>query len=229
MNIICIIPARGGSKGIRGKNLIDFCGKPLIAWSIRQAKASKLVNDVYVSSDSDNILSLSQSYGVKIIKRPKRLATDTSSTEEALSHAINQVQKTTKQKIDLIVFLQATSPVRTTQDINAAIKLFMAKKADSLFSASAISDFCIWQSNDGGLKSITYDYKNRGRRQDRKPLYLENGSIYIFNAQTLAKYKNRLGGKIVIYPMPFWKSYEIDNPEDLELCSYYMKRCLKGK
>lgn len=224
--IIAIIPARGGSKSIPRKNIIDFCGKPLIAWSIEQACGSKYIHDVYVSTEDEEIARVSRQYGAKIIWRPLELAADTSSSEEALLHAISELEKT--REIDVVVFLQATSPLREVGDIDTAIEDFFAKQADSLVSAS-IQHFCVWGNEGGSLKSITFDYKNRGRRQDREPCYLENGSIYIFKPEIIKKYNNRLGGNMTFYAMPSWKSYEIDNIEDLETCEYYMqKKILKN-
>lgn len=223
LKIFAIIPARGGSKGIPKKNIINFCGKPLIRWSIMQARGSRYITDLYVTSDDQDILSISEKAGAKSIRRPKALATDFASTEGALLHALNEVRIRTGERIDMIVFLQATSPLRTSRDIDEAIKLFISEDADSLFSGSILEDFCIWEKAGGRFKSLTYDYKNRGRRQDRKPNYLENGSIYIFRPDILEKYNNRLGGRISLYPMPFWKSYEIDKKEDLEICEYFMK------
>ena len=110
MNIVCIIPARGGSKGIPKKNTIEFCGKPLIVWSIEQAKASQYIKNVYVSSDDRKILKIAVESGAEIIKRPKKLATALSPSEEALQHAIHHIQKSDEEKIEIIVFLQATSP-----------------------------------------------------------------------------------------------------------------------
>jgi len=219
-NIITIIPARGGSKGIPKKNIIDFCGKPLISWTIGQASNSKYIKDVYVTTDDKEISDLSQRYGAKIIRRPAELATDTSSSEEALLHAIFEIEK--HQNIDAVVFLQLTSPLREDDDIDKALEKFFLENADSLFSASTLEDFCMWKIADGKMESITFDYKNRGRRQDRKPYYLENGSIYIFKPEILRQFNNRLGGAISIHSMPFWKSYEIDSIEDLEICKYFM-------
>ncbi len=228
--IIAIIPARGDSKAIPKKNIINFCGKPLIAWSIEQALHSSYISEVFVSSDDDEILSISKKIGAKIIKRPKEIATDTSTSEEALLHAVNHIEKTNNKKIDMVVFFQATSPLRTSADIDSAIEFFVSKKADSLFSAARLDDFCIWEDIRGKLKSTTFDYKNRGRRQDRRPCYLENGSIYIFKPKIIKQYNNRLGGKMVFYEMPFWKSYEIDSEENIEICEYYMRsRILKGR
>ena len=223
MKTICIIPARGGSKGIPGKNIMDFCGKPLLAWSILQARQSTNVTDVYVTSDDDHILKIAAECGGKAIKRPSHLATDLATSEAALQHALDQIESQTSTAIDAIVFLQATSPLRTPQDINGAIDEFHTRGADSVFSAARLDDFLIWSLGNGNLDSITYNYRKRGRRQDRDPYYLENGSIYVFKPEILRKEGNRLGGRIEIFCMPFWKSFEIDSYEDIGLCEYLMR------
>ncbi len=224
--IIAIIPARGNSKEIPKKNVIDFCGKPLIVWSIEQALGSRYIQEVYVSSDNREILEISKKSGAKAIKRPKKLAMDTSPSEEALLHAVNYIQKSTRKMIDIVVFLQASSPLRTSKDIDTAIELLISKRADCLFSAAILEDFCIWQRKKNNYRSMSFDYKNRGRRQDRPKLYLENGSIYIFKPKILEKYNNRFGGKMAISIMDYWKSYEIDKPEDVEVCEYFMQKLL---
>lgn len=142
-NIISIILSRGGSKAIPRKNIIDFCGKPLIAWSIEQAKGSKYIKGVYVSTDDREIAEVSEKYGAKVIWRPASLATDISPSEDALLHAIVEIEK--EKNVDLVVFLQATSPVRETTDIDNAIEKFISERADSLFSAAILEDFCIWE------------------------------------------------------------------------------------
>lgn len=225
--VIVIIPARGGSKSIPKKNIIDFCGKPLISWSIEQALGSKYVDELYVSTDSKEIGNISKQYGARVIWRPDELATDTSSSEDALLHAMSEIEKS--KKIDLVVFLQATSPLRKDDDIDKAIEKFFSESADSLFSAAILEDFFIWESKNDNLSSITYDYKNRGRRQDRKPCYLENGSIYIFKPEIINQYNNRLGGKMTIYAMPLWCSYEIDSIEDTAVCEYFMRNKILNK
>lgn len=218
---VAIIPARGGSKGIPGKNINDFCGLPLIAWTICQVLDSKLVNEVYVTTDDSKIAMIANDYGAKVIDRPAILAIDTAAAESALLHAIIEIEKTTN--IDLIVYPQVTSPLREVNDIDNAIHQFYSENADSLFSATILKDFCVWKKTNGQLNSLTFDYKNRGRRQERENYYLENGSIYLFKPEIIKQNNNRLGGKISIYDMPLWKSYEIDEPEDIETCAYYMK------
>jgi len=212
-NVVAIIPARGGSKGIPGKNIIDFCGKPLIAWSIEQALGTKEIDSVYVTSDSDEILAAAEKYGANKVKRPHELSGDMAASESAIEHALSM----TTREINTVVFMQPTSPLRKKDDISRALRQFNREKYDSLFSGSVLDDFLIWEKGSSGeLNSFNYDYKNRGRRQDRKPQYVENGSFYIFKPEILSK-GNRLGGRIGIYIMDFWQSFEIDSQKDLDM------------
>tara|TARA_A100001015_G_scaffold179548_1_gene199668 strand:- start:2205 stop:2915 length:711 start_codon:yes stop_codon:yes gene_type:complete len=223
MNIACIIPARGGSKGIPNKNIMPFAGYPLIYWSIAQALETKSINcGVYVSSDSDKILELTKTFGAIPIQRPKKLSSDIATSESALIHAVEKISY--QYALDAIVFLQATSPLRLENDIENGIQWFINKKYDSLFSATKIEDFLIWNQSAKGLESFNYDYKNRQRRQDMVPQYVENGSFYIFNPYKLQQYKNRLYGNIGAYIMSSWSVHEIDTPDDLELCEYLFKK-----
>ncbi len=225
MKIITIIPARGGSKGIPGKNIIDFCGKPLLAWSILQARNTQAIDEVFVTSDNDDILKVAEKYGAIPIQRPLELATDTATSESTILHALNIIKEQFNEPT-LVVFLQATSPLRDSNDIEAAINTLIKQNADSLFSAALLDDFCVWQKSDKNLQGLTFDPWNRGRRQDREPLILENGSIYVFKPFILREQNNRLGGKIASYDMPYWKSHEIDAQEDLDLCEYYFRKHL---
>jgi len=214
MNIIALIPARGGSKGLPGKNIIDFLNKPLIAHSIEYAKNSNLINKIYVSTDSNRIASISSSYGVQIIKRPKDISTDTASTESAIEHAISSMTPVP----DIIVLLQPTSPLRPKNSLTDAINKFIEHSYDSLLSLSPIHGF-IWNIKNNKVIP-NYDYKNRPRRQDileNEKIYKENGSLYIFTVQNFKNSKNRLGGKIghIIFDEEY--GYEIDTKNDLSI------------
>ena len=224
--VIAIIPARGNSKGIPNKNLIDFCGKPLLAWSILQAFDSSYVEEVYVSSDNEEILKTAKAYGAYGIRRPSELATDTATSESALLHAIDHIESFQKKKVDVVVFLQATSPLREPGDIDRAVQTLLQTKSDSIFSMAILEDFCVWTSQAGELRGLTFDPFNRGSRQEREPVYLENGSIYVFYPHILRKNNNRLGEKISMFEMPLWKSFEIDTFEDVEICKYYFEKKL---
>lgn len=226
MKIPVIIPARAGSKGIPGKNIMDFCGKPLLGWSILQARASESVSNVYVSTDGAEIADVADSYGANVIHRPAEFATDTATSEEALKHAISEIEKS--ETFDSVVFLQATSPIRRKNDISDAIRVYREGRYDSLFSATVLEDCCLWKTEDGILKSISYDYQCRGRRQDRKPVFWENGSIYIFNKNLLFNANNRLGGKIGIYSMPMECTYQIDSRNDVEVATFFMHAILES-
>ena len=223
-NNIAIILARGGSKTIPKKNIKNFCGKPLIAWSIEQAKKTKNIHDVWVSSDDKKILSISKKFGAKIILRPKSLSTSKSSSVSGWIHAINEIEKT--RKIDIVVALQATSPIRESSDLESSVQKFSRNNFDSMFSASKIGDFYIWRKKGKSYSSINYDFRNRPRRQDFEEQYVENGSFYIFKPKTIKKFENQLGGKIGIFLMDFWKSFEIDDYEDFKFLKILMNNYL---
>ena len=219
-NTVAIIPARGGSKGIPNKNIIDFCGKPLIAWTILQCLSSKYITDVWVSSDSQEILDISEKYGAKGIHRPADISGDFASSESAWSHALDVL--TINNDIDLVFAPQVTSPIRETKDIDNAIEQIIKSNADSLLSVVEIEDFFIWQEKENGNpNSENYDYKNRKPRQEIEKKYLENGSFYIFKP-TLMKKKNRLGGKVLLFKMDKHKMFQIDTTEDIMLSKIIM-------
>ena len=224
MKIHCVILARGGSKGIPRKNIINFCGKPLIAWTIEQCLSSKYIANVWVSSDSKEILDVAEEYGAQVILRPNNISGDLASSEAAWLHAIEEIQKSTK--IDLVLAPQVTSPLREVKDINAAIELFKKGKYDSMFSASVSDDLFYWQESNNIIESVNYDYKNRKRRQDSKEQIIENGSFYLFKPKVIKKELNRFGGKIGFSKMSFWKMFEIDDADDIRMCSALMKEFL---
>ena len=209
--VIAIILARGGSKGIPRKNVLEFSGLPLVAWSVIQAKKTKEIDEVYISSDSDEILEIGQYYGAIIIKRPSKYAGDTAKSEEAIIHALEVIGSDQ----DIIIMLEPTAPLRKPNDLGEAIKMFRNKGWDSCFSGATLQDFLIWKKDENGdLISVNYDYKNQGPRQMREPDYVENGAIYMFKPEIMLKNENRFGGKIGMFPNHFWQSFEIDDPED---------------
>ena len=225
MNIVCIIPARGGSKGIPNKNLVELNGLPLVCYSIKQAINSKYISHVYVSSDNKNILETSIKHGAIGIKRPKSLSGDNNSSEEALTHALKVIKNEFKINVDLVIFLQATSPLRTYKDIDKGIKkIIKNKNLASVFSAVDGGDLCLWEQDVNGLKSVNYDWNNRKRRQERSKSIIENGSIYVFKPEVLLKNNNRLGGNFDYFLMDNWKVYEIDEKKDLEIINYFIKK-----
>ena len=210
--IVAIIPARSSSKRIPKKNIRLLAGKPLIAYSIEAAKNSKYIQAVFVSTEDKKIAKIAKDYGAKVIWRPKELATDTASSDSVLLHFAENVD------FDMLVFLQCTSPLTTSKDINGALEMFLSQNYDSVLSVCEDRGgfFCggfLWSKES---KPINYDYRNRPRSQELEKVYRENGAIYIMKKKGLVKYKNRLHGKIGLYVMPKERSYEIDDPEDFE-------------
>ena len=225
MIVDAIILARGGSKGIPNKNIIDFCGKPLIAWTIEQCLFSKHIADVWVSSDSSKILEVALKYGAKTIQRPATISDDFASSESAWLHSIEYIEK--EHNIDIVVGPQVTSPLREAKDFDNAIALFNQNKVDCMFSSSVVEDLFFWKKDKcNKLKSMNYNHLNRQRRQDIRKKFIENGSFYIFKPEIIKKHNNRFGGKVDNFQMEFWKMFEIDNLEDLRICSALMKEFL---
>lgn len=222
-----VIPARGGSKAIPRKNVIDFCGHPLLAWSIAAARRANRIDRVFVSTDNEEIQQVALQYGAEVILRPIEISGDQASSESALLHALDVVMKQFGAEPERLVFMQATSPLREPNELDEALQLFDAEGYDSLFSGAQPEDLCLWRQSPGELDSLNYDYRNRRRRQDADEavkLWVETGSFYITRTSILRRLGNRLGGRIGIYPVPFWKSYEIDSLEGLDLCAWLMQR-----
>ena len=214
-NAVIIIPARGGSKRIKNKNILKLGNLTLIEHTILHALSSKLKKNIYISTDSVKIKLICKKYPVKVIDRPKKISNDYSSSEDALIHALDNIPFSP----DYVVFLQCTSPFRSENDIDKALKLILEKNADSLLSVSDCKKF-IWSKNNNLYKPINYDIQNRKREQDFNNYFEENGSIYICKTKNLKRFKNRLSGKIVTYNMSPWQSIQIDEPHDLKLANW---------
>ena len=226
MHAVAIIPARGGSKGIPKKNIVDFCGQPLLAWTIACCRHCRLINGVFVSTDDSEIAAVAKRYGAEVVTRPPELSTDTADSESALIHALGSIEPKARNPVDAVVFLQATSPLREPAELDGALAKFKVEKLDSLFSAAELEDMLIWREKAGRFQSWNYDFQNRKRRQDAVSegrQFIETGSFYISTPQLLLEKHNRLGGVISIWPVPFWKSFEIDSLEGLQLCEQLMK------
>ncbi len=221
-NIVAIIPARSGSKGIKSKNIIDFCGKPLLAWSIEQARSTNEISSVWVSSDGDEIIDISKKYGARTIKRPANISGDNASSESAWIHAIQEIENITGE-IDYVIGMQATSPLRESNDLSNAIQTVIKKQYDSLLTVCKLHDFFIWKKNNGNPKPINYDVNKRVPRQEIEESFLENGSFYIFKPQNILKNNNRIHGKIGFYEMEKFKMFQIDDQIDIKICESIMR------
>jgi N-acylneuraminate cytidylyltransferase len=219
---LAVIAARGGSKGIPNKNLLDLCGKPLIAWTVAQAVAARGVDVVAVSSDSDSILAAAEAAGAVGVRRPDEISGDLASSESAWLHALEALDGRLGP-FERIVALQATSPIREAGDIERALEAFDREELDSLFSVCEVEDYFNWRIGASGPEPINYDYHNRRMRQQIEKRYLENGSFYVFIPSLLREKQNRLGGRIGMHLMDRHKMFQIDRLEDVKLCAAIMR------
>jgi N-acylneuraminate cytidylyltransferase len=220
--IVGLIPARGGSRGIFKKNLVDLCGLPLLAYTILAAYDSVL-DEVWVSSDDKDTLNTAKIYGAKPLKRPDKLCKDTSTTESAVDHFLKHV------KCDIVVLIQATSPFLTSEDINRGVEKFLTGKYDSVFSAVRPDDMLIWKvrcENSPYAVPKNYNPRNRGRRQTRgaNPYMIESGGFFIFSKKFFNRAHCRMGKKVGYVEIPYWKSFQVDTKEDLINISRMMAR-----
>lgn len=216
--VIAIIPARGGSKGVPRKNIRLFAGKPLIVWSIEQARACRGIDKVVVSTDSEEIADVARAAGAEVpVLRPPELATDTAATEPALLHMLEFLAKAGCRPATTVL-LQPTSPFRRPRTLDAALAEFRSSGADSLVGVVETHAF-FWR-DDKGRSVADYDWQNRPRRQDIMPAakkYRETGSLYVTKTKLLRESGNRLGGRIVLFKMTEEEGWEIDTLTDFAM------------
>ena len=218
-NVIALILCRGNSKGIRNKNIKIFSGKPLMYWTIKSLKESKIIKRIYISSDSNKILNYAEKQKIITIKRPKSLATSRSQSEKAIEHAIKVIDT----DYEYIVFPQVTCPLRPKNIFDKALNYFMKNKLDSLFSSNIPSKIFLWEKLK---KKIIpkFDINKRKMRQDIKNIYSENGSFYIFKKKGFNNFKNRLFGKIGTFVIDKKYSYDIDEEIDFQINNIVKKK-----
>ena len=208
--IIAFIPARGGSKSIKLKNIKEFCGKPLIFWNLKALQGSKNVDKVFVATDCRKIEKVVNSFGfskVNVYVRSSKNANDTATTESVI---LEFLDKNSFNDKDLFLLVQATSPLTQTSDIDGAIKALKAQSADSIVTCVKSKRF-FWHKE--GVP-VNYDYMNRPRRQDFEGSLMENGAFYISRVKNIKESNNRISGKIIPYEMKEFTSVEIDDEID---------------
>lgn len=214
MKVICIILARGGSKQIKNKNIIKLCNQPMIYYTIKEALKSKLINETWVSSDSEKILKYSKKIGANTIKRPLKYSKDKSSSESSWIHAIKYLKRIGKQ-VDIVIAPQVTSPKRPKKIFDNALEYFNKKRFDSLMSVNEINPPNTWIKS----KNLKFPRKKNHNfyktRQSLEKTYNENGSFYIFKTKEFLLKKNRLFNKIGMYVMDKKFGFEVDDFEDL--------------
>jgi N-acylneuraminate cytidylyltransferase len=214
--VLAIIPARGGSKGIPRKNARPFLGKPLLAHSIEHARQAPSVTRIVVSTDDAEIAAVARRYGAEVVTRPAEISGDTARSEAALSHVLDHLQAAEGYEPELVVFLQATSPLRQPGAVQAAIDLLRRERADSLFSAYPAHG-PVWRSQGERIESLAGDDRGRPDRRAIGEDLIENGSIYIFKPRILREHHARPGGKIAVYRMDILQSLRVDRLGDIDL------------
>ncbi|WP_338778592.1 acylneuraminate cytidylyltransferase family protein [Metabacillus sp. FJAT-52054] len=221
--VLAIIPARGGSKGVPRKNIRPLAGKPLIAWSIEEAKKSKYIDFLMLSSEDDEIIESARQYGCNVpFKRPKELADDETPGIDPILHAIEQLPE-----YDLVVVLQPTSPMRSVNDIDQCIEQVIAKCAPACVSVTEPdkSPYWMYTINDGGLmKPLIPQDSQTVRRQDLPNVYALNGAVYVAEIKWLRQCKSFLSDKTIAYNMSKNRSVDIDTLEDFEYCRYLLQK-----
>lgn len=217
MKVLAIIPARGGSKGLPGKNIRPLCGKPLIGWSIEQAKASKYITEIYVSTDSREIADVAESFGVKVPElRPAELASDTASSASFIIYTIEKLKNEGKE-FDYVILLEPTSPLREVKDIDTAIELLHTHgEADSIVGVCktecAHPVFLVKIKN--GFLSPYLGNMEAIRRQELDELFYFEGTVYVSRINAFLEKKSFYHEKTIPYIVPKWKSFEIDDIDD---------------
>jgi CMP-N,N'-diacetyllegionaminic acid synthase len=226
--VLCVIPARKGSKGLRNKNIKKLNKIPLIAWSILTAKKCKLIDEIIVSTDCPKISKIAMKYGANVpFIRPKKFATDKASSFSVLKHAIDFFKKK-KNYFDYIIMLEPTSPLRNSKDVDFCINKIKKDNIESLVSVTRVVDEHPYFLYSINKKNILRPYLKKQkklyiRRQDVSPLYYLEGSIYISKITTLLNEKTWYHKKTQAFEVEKWKSLEIDDIDDFKLAQFYLQ------
>lgn len=222
-SVVAVVPARGGSKGIPGKNLEPVGGVPLVVRAIRAARAAESVDRVVVSTDDDAIAEAARDAGAEVVQRPVEFAGDTASSEQALLHALDQLAILGVEP-ELTLFIQATSPFIDPTDLDLAVARVARDEADVVFSATPSHAF-LWRAAGEAserpatalVAGVNHDAARRPRRQDRAPEFRETGAFYVLRTDGFRAAGHRFFGRVGVHPVPEAHAVEIDTPEDLAL------------
>jgi len=220
-SILAIIPARGGSKGIPRKNICMLAGKPLIAWTIEEAKKSKYIDRLIVTSEDEEIIKVAKEWGCEVpFVRPVELAQDDTPGIEPVLHAVSVLPG-----YDYVVLLQPTSPLRLADDIDGCIEVCLSSRAPSCVSVTEVDQhpYLMYEVDGTGYMSpFVHQEVVRFRRQDLPPLYILNGAVYIAEQAFLWESRSFLSSLTKAYRMPKSRSFDIDDAVDLAACENLM-------
>lgn len=230
MNIVCVIGARGGSKGLAGKNIRPLLGKPLIAWSIEQARACPEITRVVVSTDSEAIAGVARAHGADVpFMRPDDLANDAAGKWGVWQHALDACERHYKEPIDIYVDLDCTSPLREVEDIRRAIAQYHSSDADAVFSVCEARKnpyFNMLETDNGFLRICKPLPDPVVRRQDAPKVYEHVASIYVLSPDYLRRGSGLLSGRTQGYDIGQAKSLDVDSEFDFELIEYLIAKRL---
>ena len=229
MKILAIILARGGSKGIPGKNLIPINGKPLLYYTISACLNSTLVNRIVVSTNNEKISRAAKQMGAEVVKRPKKLSGNLAPVDPALEHVLDYLKNKEKYIPDIIILPQNTSPLRTSQHIDEALNLLIKKNYDSVLSGYPYHIFVWDKINQSTVQPHNHDPSTRLTRQQVHEQILENGALYATTITAFKKSHCRVSGKTGFYSMPMESSYNIDNMDDLRKTEKILQQQNKPK
>lgn len=231
--ILAVIPARGGSKGLPGKNIKPLLGKPLIGWTIEQAKESKYIDRIIVSTDDKEIAEVSLSFGAGVpFTRPPELATDDAKTVDVVMHSINYLESI-NDSYDIIVLLEPTSPLREVYDIDTALEMLVQNpQAESIVGIAKVESqhpSFIVKLHDKFIKPYSNENFRILRRQDIETLYYYEGSLYIFYTYSFKNRKQYYHEKTMGYVVPKWKAFEVDDEVDFMIVEEILNKRINGK
>ncbi|WP_373036576.1 cytidylyltransferase domain-containing protein [Sulfurimonas sp.] len=227
--VLAIIPARGGSKGLSGKNIKELCSKPLIAWSIESGLKSKYIDEVMVTTDSQEIAAISREYSANVpFLRPHDLASDTATTFDAVKHTIDFYKSQNNTEFDYIVLLEPTSPLRENDDIDNMLEKLISQsdKYDSIVSVGEVHEHpSIMQRivNNDSLEGYCKELEMKSRRQDNVAAYFPYGVAYIVKTDSLIKEKTFYTKRNTFYEIKRYQCYEIDDMYDFLAIENIMK------
>lgn len=223
MDVLAIIPARGGSKGIPRKNVLPLAGKPLIAHTIAAALRARRVTRVVVSTDDEEIAQVARDHGAEVVMRPPELAGDMARSEDALLHVLDVLETGEGYRPAVIAFLQCTSPLTAPDDIDATVAAVTERGGDSAFTAVPFHYF-LWSDGADGVDGINHDKAVRPMRQERAPEWLETGSVYAMRAAGFRQSGFRFFGTTLLHEIPLEHWQEIDEPADFRIAEERMLR-----
>lgn len=229
-SVYAVIPARGGSKGLPRKNILPLHGKPLIAWSIEAALNASQVDGVFVTSDSDEILKIAEGWGAGTLRRPQELASDSSSSEPVIAHAITSLRESLPAADFVLLFLQPTSPLRTAAHIDAALTSFLSRGARALISVYQPSKtpFKAYVADTRGfLTGLVSPDAPYQRRQDLPATFYPNGAIYIFMASVFMDGEEIPRDGVIPFEMSETLSLDIDTEADLKCAEQILSKVVK--